>query len=225
MPAGASATFVNTTFEGNEASTSDSEKVAAGPVAGLVLGDGVPSGAAASLWFYSCVFQDNTGMVPGEVGVKDSRSRVYSNTRNLQVWDLDRSSVFQPWLLAPNDAAGSSSADAFDGRSFPTEADRFFATVTAEQAAATRMEEKIPVPLPEGTQWLTRDPYPPGDDGFWTTRHIALVVGLGGTFIVILIGVLLWYFCYFKAEGESGQLRMVRSLPPVFALRLHDGAL
>jgi hypothetical protein len=208
LEAGAIATVSNTTFENNSVSSGKPGEVAAGPVAGLKDDD---TSKGAAIWFQYCVFKEsNSGAVEGDVSVTSRRCRVYSNTFSPTVWDLERSQEFNPWLLAPREDLTSASDDAFDGRRFPTESDPFFQRMAAEQAESTGLPAVTPAALPDGTDFVTQDPYPSDSGKFWTGRNIALVVGLGGTFIVLAIGVLLWYFCYFKPEGETEPFVSVR---------------
>lgn len=195
LEAGAIATFSDSGFEGNEAES-------AGPLAALK-SEGT-SGAA--VWFHGCDFGGDTNVAsnPGEVSVESRECRVYSNTFKPTVWELELGRELNPWLLAPREDASVGAQDVFEGVAFPTERDGFFTNVVVEQATATGLPEVTPEPLPEGSAFITRDPYSgTGSRTFWSGRNIALVVGLGGTFIVLAIGVLIWYFCYFKPDGET----------------------
>jgi hypothetical protein len=208
---GTIATFTNSSFLHNSVSSGKPGHVAAGPVGGLEEDEK----SCADVWFYSCLFDEsNVGANEGDVSVASRKCRVYSNTLDEPaVWDLELGTVLVPWLLAPRGQSNEPAVDVFEGRRFPTEADPFFQSITAEQAAATGLPAVRPVSLPDGTDFFTQDPYAGGSKKFWTGRNIALVVGLGGTFIVLAVGVLVWYFCYFKPEGETEEFTMVRRSP------------
>lgn len=201
LEAGALAAFSEVTFQENEAET-------AGPVASL----SAQGSNGAAVWFHLCTFEDGAqaGAQAGEVVVDSRACRVFSNTYTPTVWDVDAGREVNPWLLAQVEDGETASSDVFQGLAFPTEQDAFFTTAAAAQAAATGLEEVTPTPLPDGSAYITVDPYP-GESKFWTGRNIALVVGLGGTFIVLAVGVLLWYFCYFKPEGQTEPFGTVRA--------------
>lgn len=203
LDSGSLGTFTSTTFTSNFVSSPDPDIIAAGPVAGLKA-DGISQ--AAAVWFQGCVFKSNTGAVPGDVAVESRQCRVYSNTVRPTVWDLERSQEINPWLLVPRDDMSTSGEDVFEGRAFPTESDAFFTRIVEQQAAASGLFSVVPRALPAGTTFTTQDPYASASDTIWTGQKIALIVGLPSALTILAIGVLLWYFYYFKPEGDTGPL-------------------
>ena len=178
---GAIATVTNTTFERNEAQSLSPTTVPAGPVAGLK--DDALSDASA-IWFHSCVFKDsNKGALPGMVSVESRECRVYSNTLQPTVWDLELEREVQPWLIAPPEDGSIAPESVFGDLEFPTEADSFFKRIVMEQAAASGLPEVTPAPMPAGNTFITRDPYVGG------TRKIdaGVVGGVTSAAVVLLL--------------------------------------
>lgn len=155
------------------------------------------------------MFNNNTAQgTTGEVAVSDANYRVYSNTPQPQVWDESLGHQITAWRLSLND--GSSDVDAFEGRVFPTETIDLFPALTAEQAAQTGMQQRELVSLPGGFDWVVSNPY--HDDDFWTTRNTALVAGLGGTCVAILVSVLCWCFRFKRKAKQHPRVRFSSSV-------------
>lgn len=200
---GARATLSDVTFRKNTVATGKPDAVASGPVMGLYAG--LTSGASAA-WFHNCSFGEHTSAVAGEVSVENSNCRVYSNTKLPTVWDLNLQRELNAWPLAPADSASSENVDVFAeveaGNDFLRPTDELFVRIVTEQAQRTRLPAPDVPALPDGTEFITRDPYSgiEEDDGFWTARNIGLIVGLGGGALLLAIAALLaaWWFCFRK---------------------------
>jgi hypothetical protein len=101
---------------------------AVGPVMGLSSGvENSDADVGSSALFFNCSFGPSTASVPGHnVSVENELCRVYSNTREPLVFDIERDIIVRPWYIASSSESGD---DVFEGRMFPTESDNWFTEV------------------------------------------------------------------------------------------------
>ena len=155
----------------------------------------------AAAWFQDCTFNGSSSSVAGEVSVENRQCRVYSNSEDPRVWDVELSRKVGPWPLIVSDGSGADvlamnqpSKDAFLRPS-----DSLFQLILEDQAESTALEAAVIPRLPLGTTFITQDPYPEFSGGtkdrLWTGKTISLTAGLC-TFVLLclLVGCLLFVY-------------------------------
>ena len=225
---GARATISGSTFLNNEVATGKPNAVAAGPVMGLYAGLGSASQGAAA-WFHDCEFGGSMSSVSGEVAVENRNCRVYSNTKLPRVWDLQLERELSAWPLAQPDGSESGAAggqlqedvfadvEAGPSSDFLRPSDDFIVRIMREEAISTKLPSANPSSLPAGTDFITRDPYAgiSEDEGFWTSKNIGLIAGLGGGAVLLALAALLAAWCfYFRKNSDVDKVRSVPCPPP-----------
>ena len=203
---------MNTTFYNNEVTSDEADIVAAGPVMGLYTGPG-KNGAAA--WFQDCQFDGSIADVPGEVAVEDRSCRVYSNTLQPSVWDLQLSREVSAWPLETPEVADSGQgrpdvfAEAEAGSEFLRPGDDFLQSIVKEESASTGLDPIAIEDLPQGTDFVTRDPYASlsddDDRSVWTSTSIGVVAGIGGV-LCVLFALLVAWFLYFRRRHNNADV-------------------
>eukprot|EP00892_Ulva_mutabilis_P012442 jgi/Ulvmu1/9570/UM053_0060.1 len=208
LEAGARATVSRSMFSENTVATGKPDAVAAGPVMGLYAGldsDLSPASGSAA-WFHDCRFGENISSVSGGVSVQNRNCRVYSNTNKPGVWDLDLRREVGAWHLQVDGGTSRDQlADVFRevesaGSGFLRPSDEVFVRIQEESAAFTGLPLSPSFTLPEGNEFITRDPYidivtvdPPPPPPPPPTTAIIVGLSLSGMLCVLAIACCVYF--------------------------------
>ena len=220
---GARATISLSTFLMVSVAADKPEAVAAGRIMSLHAG---PRNVGAAAWFQDCEFggSESAAGVPGEVDVENSACWVYSYKGRPSVWDRKLGQHVSAWSLTldtnPADETRQKNvfADAENSieSAFLRPTDKRFQRILREESMTTRLEKVDVKKLPEGTDYITSNPYV-GIDGVSPRTDVAAdIVGLGGGGLLCVLAVLLggWYIYFYKRMKDDSRSTVPSLVPP-----------